>query len=346
MVASGDQVEWFSASFPGALSDEDLDGIRIMRSGTQWSVHWKAFQRYRGRLSGNFDVVIDEINTMPFFTPLWAGIPTVALIFQLAREVWWYESRFPVSVAGFLAERVYLRPYRKIHAVTISSSTESDLRSLGFRGDIDVVPIGIEPCLTSRNWKSPDPTFLYVGRLAPSKRLDHVIRALAIFRSSVGAGKLQIVGVGAPVYIRYLQRLVRALGLRESVIFQGHVSKSEKHRLMSEAHAILMASVREGWGLVVTEANSCGTPAIVYDVPGLRDAVRHEQTGLVVDANPRAMAEGMLKLHNSPSLVAELIAEARLWSLGFSFDHSAVAIRRAINHAVDAASMLARAACR
>ena len=56
---------------------------------------------------------------------------------------------------------------------------------------------------------------------------------------------------------------------------------------MAEAHVLLMTSVREGWGLVVTEANACGTPAVVYNVPGLRDSVRNEETGLRIARSSR-----------------------------------------------------------
>ena len=65
-----------------------MDGVQIVREGRQWSVHWKAFMHYRKTIQDRFDVVIDEVNTMPFFTPIWARIPSVMLIYQLAREVW------------------------------------------------------------------------------------------------------------------------------------------------------------------------------------------------------------------------------------------------------------------
>src|SRR5438309_1221353 len=136
LVALGDEVEWFSASFRGASAEEDLDGVQIVRAGSQWTVHLHAFRRYRRRLKSRFDIVIDEVNTIPFFTPLWADVPVVMLIFQLAREVWWYESGFPVNALGFLAEAHYLRAYRNVPVITVSASTKGDLRSLGFRGEI------------------------------------------------------------------------------------------------------------------------------------------------------------------------------------------------------------------
>jgi glycosyltransferase involved in cell wall biosynthesis len=333
LVAAGDQVEWFCGSFPGALPEEDMNGVRIIRSGRQWTVHWRAFRQYRGKLRGRFDLVIDEINTMPFFTPLWADIPTLTLIFQTAKEVWWYESRFPISAAGFLAERLYLLLYRNSNVVTISRSTKADLQHLGFRGNIRVLPIGIEPT----SWSGPkslSPSYVYVGRLAPSKRVDHVIRAFASFRRTVGTGRLHIVGIGRARYTVSLRRLVDRLHLEESVVFEGQVSKQEKHRLMGQAQALLMCSVREGWGLVVTEANACGTPAVVYNVPGLRDSVRNEQTGLIVVPRPEALAHSMVRLLRDAALYQRLSLEAKRWSATFTCERTAAAVFDALGEVI------------
>ena len=327
----GHTVEWFSASFPGAAAVEELDGIRIVRAGRQWTVHWQAFKRYRKSLRGRFDVVIDEVNTMPFFTPLWAGIPTFMLIFQLARAVWWYESPFPINAVGYAIEPMYLRGYRHTPVFTISRSTEQDLRSLGFKGPITIIPIGIETVAFAPRAKADTPTFLYVGRLAPSKRLGDMLEALAQFRRATGAGTLWLVGSGSERYQRALTKLARRLNVMGSVTFWGRVSVSEKHRLMTEAHALLMTSLREGWGLVVTEASACGTPAIVYDVPGLRDAVRSEATGLIVRARPRDLSNAMIRLTSDVGLYRRLATEGQRWSATFSFDEAARLVREALD---------------
>jgi glycosyltransferase involved in cell wall biosynthesis len=326
----GHTVEWFSASFPGAAAEENLDGIRLVRAGRQWTVHWRAFQRYRGRLRGRFDVVIDEVNTMPFFTPFWAGIPTYMLIFQLAREVWWYESPFPLSAVGFAVEPIYLLGYRHTPVFTISRSTEQDLRNLGFKGPITLIPIGIEEVAPASHQKADTSTFLYVGRLAPSKRIGHMVRALAYFRKATGTGTLWLVGSGSARYQLSLTKLARRLNVEDKVVFLGRVSSQEKFRLMAEAHALLMTSVREGWGLVVTEANACGTPAVVYDVPGLRDSVCNGRTGLVVVPRPDRLAEAMIRINADPELYATLSDEGRRWSTTFSFDKAASLVSKAL----------------
>jgi glycosyltransferase involved in cell wall biosynthesis len=285
LVEQGDEVEWFTAMFPGASREEDVDGIRVVRAGCQWTVHLRAWLRYRGRLRGRFDAVLDEVNTIPFFTPLWAGIPSFMLIYQLAREVWWYESRFPLS------------------------------------------PIGIDPPSQDGRSKSSEPVFLYVGRLAPSKRVGDILRAFAGFRREAGPARLWLVGSGTASYVRRLTATAAALGVGEAVEFLGRLPDECKYRRMAQAHALLLTSVREGWGLVVTEAAARGTPAIVYDVAGLRDSVQHERTGLVVDACPQALAQAMLRLHRDSRLYSRLVRQGRRWSEGFRFDQSTRVLR-------------------
>jgi glycosyltransferase involved in cell wall biosynthesis len=336
LVVAGHTVEWFSASFPGAHAREELDGVQIIRAGRQWTVHLSAFRHYRGKLRDRFDLVIDEINTIPFFTPLWSGIPRLALIFQLARDVWWYETRFPLNVIGFLLERLYLTPYHRASIVTISESTRNDLRRIGFKGPIRVMPVGVEPLFLEQVKKAVVPTFVYVGRLAPSKRVRDIITAFAIFVTRAGSARLQLIGAGDSKHVASLKRLSQSLGVAELVDFMGRLPSADKQRQMAQATLLLMASVREGWGLVVTEANVVGTPAIVYDVPGLRDAVRNGETGLVVGASPGEMADGMLRLRYDKSLYDHLAAGAKKWSENFSFDKAFMSINEEIAFGLEA----------
>jgi len=330
MVARGDSVEWFVADFPGALPQEDLDGVHIVRAGKQWTVHAQAYRRYHRTRQMDFDAVIDEVNTIPFFTPLWARIPSLLLIYQLAREVWWHESAFPLNAVGYAVEPGYLRLYRKTPSLTISASTESDLRNLGFTAPITVLPIGLEPMTIPAVSKEKETTFLYVGRMAPSKRVHDIIDAFALF----GRGRLWLVGDGDEGYVRALRTRVHDASLDGRVEFLGRLSADQKHERMARAHALLMASVREGCGLSIAEANACGTPAIVYEVHGLRDAVRDGETGFVVQPTPLQMAQAMTRLVSDEALYARFVDAGRRWSATFSFDATTDVMRSAIEDAV------------
>ncbi len=337
-MAGGDTVEWFTAMFPGAASEVTLDGVRIIRRGRQWSVHLAAMRRYRRRLRDSFDAVIDEVNTIPFFTPIWADVPHLLLIFQLAREVWWHESVFPLNAVGYAAEPLYLRTYRRTPALTISASTEADLRRLGFVGPIKVLPMGLEPMVVPAVPKADKTTFLYVGRMAPSKRVDEIITAFARYQAQGRAANLWLIGDGPSDYVAALRRQAGRFGLEGAVQILGRVSTDVKHDRMARAHVLLMASVREGWGLSIVEANACGTPAVVYDVSGLRDAVRNGETGFVVAPTPEGLADGMERITADPDLYNRLALAAKLWSSTFSFDTAAEELRIAVSAAVSASS--------
>jgi glycosyltransferase involved in cell wall biosynthesis len=274
--------------------------------------------------------VIDEVNTIPFFTPLWSDIPVFMLIHQLARTVWWYESPFPINAIGYAVEPLYLRCYRKEHVLTVSASTKGDLRNLGFTGPITIVPEGVQPGFPQGAVKAESPTFLYVGRFAPSKRIEDIVKAFHAFRREASAGELWLIGEGDARYTGKLQGLVRDLGMQQTVHFLGGVTLEEKYARMGQAHVLLMASVREGWGLAVSEANACGTPAIVYDVHGLRDSVLNERTGLVVGESPQQLASAMVRVWRDPELYKSFASSAERLGQELTFERATAVVRDAL----------------
>ncbi len=318
LARRGHEVTLFTSSFPGAQPEECMNGVRVVRRGRQLTVHLEALRWYRRR-AGGFDIVVDEINTLPFFAPLYAGVPVVALFQQLAREVWWYEAPRGLALVGYAAEPVYLRPYRHVPLVTISASTLQSLRSVGLRGPACIIPMAADvelpPTLPSVHTKPAQLTLVSLGRVVPSKRVHHAIEAVAILRDRGIVARLDVAGGGRPDYRRRLDGLVSRLGLEGQVTFHGRVSEAEKRQLLGQAHLLLGTSVREGWGLMVTEANALGTPAVVYDVPGLRDSTRHLETGFVCAAQaPQSLAAGIEALWRDPSRYVAVRRAAWEWA--------------------------------
>src|SRR5919107_3651321 len=138
--------------------------------------------------------------------------------------------------------------------------------------------------------KEDNPTVVFIGRLKKAKLPHHALHAFSIIKREIPDAKMWIIGDG------YLRQKLES-SERKDVTFYGHVSNEIKYELLSRAHIILVPAVREGWGLVVTEANAMGTPAIGYDVPGLRDSIRHGETGITIKGgSPEAMAQQAISL--------------------------------------------------
>ncbi len=326
-VQKGHSVTLFCASFPGGSDEQVLDGVQIIRRGRQYSVHYHAWRYYSRLMPDCFDMVVDEINTIPFFTPLYVRGKHLAFFHQLACEVWRYEAPFPLNLIGYLLEPWYLRPYRGTPTVAVSESTQRDLVELGLQrvylveDGVDVTPLANVP---AEDQKEENPTVIYVGRLVPSKRVIDIVKAIGLVRAHIPNVQLWLVGDGTRAYIRKLKKLVSDYGLRSSVRFWGKVPHAQKVDLLTRAHALALTSVREGWGLVVIEANAVGTPAIVYNVHGLRDSVRHGETGLVCMAEtPRELAASIRTLLTWDELRATLSRGALEWSRCFNWDKNA-----------------------
>jgi glycosyltransferase involved in cell wall biosynthesis len=276
-----------------------------------------------------YDVVVDEVNTVPYLASLWSPAPVLLFINQLARNVWWYEAPLPVAALGWLAEPVYLQAYRRTPAVTISPSSRDDLRRLGLRGTINVIPMAVNSVAsTDLGPKSLEGRLLAIGRLTPSKRFDHAISALAELRRTHPSARLDIIGTG-----KERDRLLghaADLGVSGAVTLHGRVDDDERDRLLTEADVVIGTSVREGWGLTVTEAAMRGTPAVVYDIPGFRDSVVADRTGVITAPSPAALAEGIARLiDDSPGYEAARVAALERASL-LSWDRTADAFEAAL----------------
>lgn len=327
-VAWGHEVTVFCASYPGAAPEEMVDGVRVLRRGRQHTVHWEAYRYYRRHLRGRCDVILDEVNTIPFFAPLYASEPVLMFVHQLAREVWHYEAPFPLSTAGYIAEPLYLQAYRRTPVITVSASTRDDLRRLGLAGRCHIIPESVDTRaleeLPPLSTKESGLTLAFVGRVVPSKRVDHIIRALAALRRAGVESRLWVIGSCDDVYRRVLDRRIADLRLGDDVTFWGYADRVTKEWMLARAHLLVMTSVREGWGLVVTEANRLGTPAVVYDVPGLRDSTRDGETGLVCDnTTPAALARAVAALWRDTDLYERLRHGAWAVAREYNWDRTA-----------------------
>ncbi|MDA8431411.1 MAG: glycosyltransferase family 4 protein [Nitrospiraceae bacterium] len=269
----GCEVSVYASEFPDGSQEETLDGVRYLRRGGEATVHLRGFC-YALRNKAHFDCIVDEFNGIGFFTFFFRN--SVLLIHQLYREFWFRE----LGVAGafpYVIEPMFLKRYRKKRTITVSNSTKHDLERLGFH-DVRVVMNAL------RN--SPFPvtvgkedrlTMVFLGRLRSTKRPEEAIRIFKRVKEKVPSVQLWMIGKGPA------EEELRAMAKDEDgVVFKGWVSEGEKMNLLKRAHVLLVPSVREGFGINVIESAAVGTPAIGYDVPGLRDSIRQGETGYLV----------------------------------------------------------------
>jgi glycosyltransferase involved in cell wall biosynthesis len=255
----------------GAIGERPYEVRRNGGTYTQFARAPLAFRRHLG----DCDLVVEVCNGMPYLAPLWTSKPVVCLVNHVHTELW--RLRFPPPIAniGQLTEsRVMPWVHRRNLFLTVSASTFAALQDIGVATDrIRLICNGVEPGPPPAP-RSPEPMFLAFGRLAEYKRIDVLLRLWERVRQVTG-GRLVIAGDGPE-----RSRLESIAG--PGVEFTGRVSEEEKHRLMSAAWLLLHPARIEGWGIVVAEAAVRATPAIGFSVPGLRDSVIHDQTGMLV----------------------------------------------------------------
>ncbi len=302
LVNEGYRVTLICGTFDGARNEETINGVRIIRMGNRYTVHAKVmwfYIRHRRELSP--DICIEEINTAPFFFSRYTRrTPTVLFFHQLAREIWFYELPKSIGAIGYLLESWYIRALNRLPVITISRSTRLDLLKRGFAmNKISIISEGIHSIpLTNLKQavKYDNPTVLSLGSVRAMKRTIDQLRAFELAKSGVPNLQMIIAGDTSGQYGTDLIRAVEQSEYCDDIQLLGRISESKKLELLRASHWLLVTSVKEGWGLVVSEAAAQGTPAIVYNVDGLRDSVKNGVTGYVVEPKPDAMAEAIIEV--------------------------------------------------
>lgn len=299
IAAMGHEVTLFCSSYPGAKRIDDADGIRIIREGGRFLFNFVVMRKYFTTFKDQqFDIVIDDVNKIPFYTPAYVKEPVLGEIHHLLGTSVFQETLFPLASYVYLAERASLPMYKKIHFMVHSPSTHKELLANGFSDDlVHHVHYGVNHSLFRKTGmeKSSVPLVGALGRLKKYKSFDHLLEAFVIVKKEIPNARLVIVGDGDDK--PRLTELTHRLGLTDSVTFTGFVGEQEKVDWLNRMHVAVNTSAKEGWGLTATEANACGTTTVSSNVQGLRDAVIDEETGLLYEYGDREkMAEKIILL--------------------------------------------------
>lgn len=320
-VAWGHRVEWLTAGFKGCVPTETLDGVQITRVGRAATVYLKVPWAYLSRFRDRFDAVIDAENGIPFFSPLFSLKTKICLMFHVHKRVFLSQIPPPISwMFVWLETRLMPYVYRNSRFVTISQTTRDEMIENRFsRHPIEIVHSGVDPnCAPGP--KAEYPLISYVGRLKRYKRIEALIRAFANVRAQLPQARLMIAGSGDQE--EALRDLVSSLKLDDSVEILGYVDGAKKVEILQQSWLFVTPSSMEGWGIAAIEANACGTPALAYDVPGLREAIVDGTSGLIVPEGSD-LTEPMLRVLANPALREELSRGALVRGAQFSWTTTA-----------------------
>ena len=270
---------------------------------------------------------------MPFLSPLWRrGRPGIVFLHHVHADMWRMvmpENPRLAQAGEMLESRVAPILYRRTNIVTLSESSKreivEDMRLPAER--VRVVPPGIDGRFTPGGERSARPLVVAVGRLVPVKRYDVLIRTMAEVHDRVPDAELCIIGEG---YERdALEQLVRSLGAGEYVRLAGHLSDAEVVDAYRRAWVVASASSREGWGMSITEAAACGTPAVATRIAGHVDAIDEGESGLLAD-DPRQLADHIADVLTDDVLRKQLAEGALARAASFTWDATAVGAMEAL----------------
>lgn len=323
----GHNVTLLCSGYPGSLPSEEVDGIKIVRRGSRFNFNFAAPFALKSLLrEGNWDIVIEDINKIPFYTPLYHKLPLLVVIPHLFSDSVFKEINFVLGLYIYLSEKPISWLYKGFQTMVISESTKEDLVKRGLSPeDIHVVHCGIDQNhyrFSASVRKYSAPTVIYLGRLKKYKSVDHLLKAFALTLKTIPEARLMVVGEGD--YKEELIGLTRRLSLDGKVEFTGFVDEEEKVRRLQQAWVAVYPSLKEGWGLTNIEANACGTPVVASNVPGLKDSVVPGRTGLLYEyGDLPKLSECLVKILSDGELRERLTQGGLAWAKEFSWDTAA-----------------------
>ncbi len=335
LVRRGHSVTIRSAAYEGRPTRETIDGVAHIRRGGRLTVYLHGLAHLVSRDGRRADAVVDVINGVPFGSPLIRRRGVLALVHHLHREQWAIiYPNWKGRVGWFIESVVTPVLYRRNGFVTVSRHSAQDLVGIGVhRSRISVVPNGLDHGASRMQPRasSPTPRLVVLSRLVPHKRIEHALDVVRRLRDEIPGLRLDVLGDGW--WRDELEAEATRLRVDDLVTFHGHVSELEKDLLLARAWVMVLPSVKEGWGIAVTEAAQQGTPTIGYaSSGGLQESIQHDRTGLLV-----ADLDELLSTTRSLLVDAEkrqrLSTGAREWALQLDWDVTAEQFEGALGRA-------------
>jgi len=308
------------------------NGYRVVRRGSRYSVFARTIaSELTGRM-GPYDALVEIWNGVPWMSPVWCHKPRITILHHVHGPMWGQILPGPLAGFGRVLEARLAPPfYRRGVTVTPSEATRQELIELGFKPQrVHAFPNGVDDFFSPGGTKTSDPSLIAVGRLAPVKRFELVIDATVAARRSVPNLTLTIVGEG-PLRSALEQQIVAA-GAGDYITLTG---KIDRHALVDHyrrAWLVVSGSLAEGWGLSLTEAAACGTPAVATDIRGHRSSVVDGVTGVLVE--PERLGAAIADVVADDGRRRRLTEAAQARAATLTWDASALGVTQCLHAAV------------
>lgn len=329
LVDEGHKVVWVSSAYKNAKRHEIYEGIQFSRWGNRLTtLIYGAY--YLVRYGREFDYVFDQFHGYPFYAVLFTPKRKLyAFIHEVAGEIWDSMSVFPLNIVGKILEYISIKfLYKNVNFITVSNSTKENLVEIGVKKEnIEIVLNGIEPhkfnTTGSKTITKKELQLVSFSGIRRLKRIEDQIEAVDILRKDFSQIKLIITGKRKGKYFEELVKIVKDKDLEDNVEFVGYLNEADLNKLISESYLNLGTSVKEGWGLSITESASLGTPSVCYKVGGYVDSVKHFNTGLItIENNPDGLSKAIHRLIIDQKLYSKLQKNAQIESMEMTWDKS------------------------
>lgn len=308
------------------------NGYAVVRRGSRYTVFPRTIVSELSHRMGGYDALVEIWNGVPWFSPVWCRRPHVTVLHHVHGPMWDQLLPGPLAALGRALEvRVAPPFYRSGLTVTPSNATRDELLEIGFRPDrVVAVDNGVDPFFHPGTPKSPEPSIVAVGRLAPVKRFELVVDAAVEAKQRVPGLTTTIVGDG-PLRGELQQRIDDA-GASDWCRLVGHVDRDTLREHYRRSWLVVSGSLAEGWGLSLTEAAACGTTAVATDIRGHHSSVVDGVTGVLVPPEQLGTTIADVLLDDERRRRLEHAASARAATL--TWDASALGITRVLHAAV------------
>jgi len=319
----GIDVRLWTSRVDGAARQIIRHGYTVNRRAGRYAVFPRtAVAGLRGKI-GTGDGLVEIWNGMPFFSPVWSRAPRIVFLHHVHAEMWDMVLSPRMAPLGRTLENRFAPPfYRRTEIVTLSSSAKQDLvDKLGHSAErVTVVPPGVDPRFVPAGSLNRTPLVIAVGRLVPVKRFDLFIEAMVALREIHPALEAMIVGEG---YERpALEAQIAAAGAGRWLSLPGRLPDADLVSAYRRAWVVSSTSSHEGWGMTLTEAAACGTPAVATKIPGHEDAIIDDESGLLVSTLPE-LVEAIGSILANPMLRRRLSQGALRRVEGMTWERAA-----------------------